>query len=226
MQLDFRFERPEVRLQYVEGELSHHSTLLKNVSLTESGIALCKNPNGIETLLAAVKVSDDLSAEIVPLTKGSRRLHMALPSDGPSRIGFFVGLARKAKGDFSLGIVGGLSASLRVGEYPGEALTTEPTTEVPFDVSGFKNGAAEQQHQVWFQDLGLDAQRFSPNRTRGLFTQGRKVMGGWEDRDLRVVPEGSDPLLFQILVHESAPGRMRSLVSLAGAFEIAANIPG
>lgn len=210
MKLDRGFETLQAapKLIAVPDEAIARDNLLKTVTVTDSGIAVCRNPlNNAETFVAAVRISDQQTAELAPLVELTGRLRLALPSDKPSRIGFFVGHQ----------FTGEVSAVARVGDYPGTPLTIRKNpiadSEVPYGVSGFKDAAKEQQQRDWFNNLGLGSDRFTLDRVRGIFEQGRQeVAGTWVDKDLVIVPESlegmikdvaeEDPI-FQILLFQS-----------------------
>ena len=183
--------------------------LLGRVSVDEHGVAVCDNEEaGVSMRMAVARIVDD-TAEQVGFTMDDDKLQLALPSDQPSQLGFFVGTNPR----HDLGI------ALRVGEYPGTPLLTKKpahynaTEEVLSGTLGTPYGGYEE---IWakqidvYDELGIawgGASNTSAQVHIKRSTYNASLRSKEEARSRPLVVSPSDtpaanPLTFQVLGYE------------------------
>lgn len=178
----------------VAAEAEKREKLLEAVTVDEIGAAHCiNNVSGAETLLVAVRIDDNKKASRIPLIKKGNFLSLELPTDIPSRIGFFVGYRKDGKQ---------ITGVLRTGLYPGVPLTTQTLNdnrngEVMYGLQGIKPG--EKDELQWAEQIelfsGLD---FNPARSRGIFNKNHRpnpATDNWQESPLVIVPGKHDDLV-------------------------------
>lgn len=199
-------------LIHVPAEAEAREALLANISVDERGVAHCSGERGTQTLLVAVRIDDEQNASVVPLVQTEEgTLQLQLPSDRPSRIGFFVGFSADTT----------LSAVLRNGLYPGIPLTTQSrddsrTGEVMYGLGGIKPDEVDQRR--WGEQIDLEGFGFNPNSSRGLFNKNHRpnpTSNTWQESPLVILPDDQADMLpgfdrarvrtneFQVLLYET-----------------------
>jgi hypothetical protein len=214
--------QPEVELLSIPYEDEERAKLLGAVSLTESGVAICEHPvSGVTMRLAAVRVADGSLAEHVPFETGDDgRLNFRLPSDRPSKIGFFIGHNG----------VRSMTSVVRIGDYPGQALVTAnsgslQSKEIMLNLAGLK--PAELDDLEWAAQIDLFGKLdFTREHSRGLFSRHFQAVQGsglWTEQRLVVTPPDMEDLVtpieggerkdvFQILGYQTVPAAIRRVV--------------
>lgn len=169
-------------------EETERELLLTSVTIDENGIAHSIDPiSKTDTMLAAVQISKDGHATLVPFQQGERAIFMDLPEEG-ARIGFFVGT--------SVGNTN-YSAVIRQGEFPNIPLVTESThrrgtvREILLNMQGIDHTQGESDHERWAEQVGLfDILGFQRERTRGIFSRSQRIGSSdeWLDQPILAVP--------------------------------------
>jgi hypothetical protein len=173
-------------------EREDRPALLRAVSVTEKGVAVCEHGIADTVMrLAAVRVGDGNYAEHVPFEIRDDELYFPLPADRSSKIGFFVGYAGSRS----------VASVVRIGDYPGRPLVTlngrnihEAPGEAMVSLAGIK--PQETDEQLWAGQVGLyDSGKldFDPARSRGVFGMAHQVRRDserWERRRFVVAPGG------------------------------------
>jgi len=177
----------DYRLMSIPAEAERRAALLSRVTVNDKGVARCADDRSTtETLLAAVRIDDNKDATMVPVLKDKDQLRLYLPSDLPSRIGFFVGYSSLQE----------VSAVLRMGLYPGVPLTTqtvsdEKTAEVMYDIGGIKPNEADELK--WAEQIGLySSLGFDPIKSRGMFNRSHRPNPEsdiWKESPLIILPD-------------------------------------
>lgn len=177
----------DYKLISVPAEAERRANLLSRVTVDNNGVAHCTDDrSATETLLAAVRISDSKDATLTPLVAGSDQLHLFLPSDRPSRIGFFVSYISLQE----------TAAVLRMGLYPGVPLTTQTvadnrTAEVMYGLGGIKGSETDEQR--WAEQIGLySALNFAPRYSRGMFDKHHRphpASDRWQVSPLIILPD-------------------------------------
>ena len=194
----------------VNFESTERQNLLEAVTITDQGIAVCKNAlTGTVMRLAAVRVTDSSSAAShIPFEHGDDgKVNFALPANKPSQIGFFVDHAGERA----------VSAAARIGDYPGTPLITAGAlikSEALINLAGIKH--TENDEQLFASQIDLfNTLGFNPSKTRGIFSKAHSAGGGvWEEQRIVMLPKGTEDLLedvtteaasstFQILGYET-----------------------
>ena len=196
----------------------------QSVTVDKQGVAISKDTlHGTIMRLAAVRVADGSEAEHVPFrVEEEGTLQFALPTDRPSKIGFFLGyLNTTVSPDKRLAVA-------RIGEFPGMPLATyqEPARyhrEMNINLGGLKPDELDEAHWAHqtnlFEDLG-----FHPARCRGFFsriTQKAPDTADFTQQRLVVTPSGTEDLVegadfrvnstvFQFLGFAALPAVQRS----------------
>lgn len=177
----------DCRLISVPAEAERRANLLSRVRVDANGVAhSIDDRSTTETLLAAVRINDKKDATLIPLVADQEQLRLVLPSDRPSRIGFFVGYSSSQE----------VSAVLRMGLYPGVPLTTQGVTddrteEVMYGLGGIK--PAEADERKWAGQAGLySTLGFDPTHARGMFNKNHRpnpASDNWRESPLIIVPD-------------------------------------
>ncbi len=180
-------------ISYID-QAEHRLPLLEKVIVDHNGVALC---NGDEEVmrLAAVRVADGGDAVHIPFVQQGSELQLPLPADRPSKIGFFIGHSG----------VRIMSATVRLGNYPGEPLTTTTSStgvhneEVAVSLAGIKDQELDEEN--WAAQINLfdqDGLGFQPKSTRGIFSRAHQEYRGsraWKTQRLVVVPPSMEDLV-------------------------------
>ena len=185
----------DYRLVSIPAETERRARLLSVVSVDSMGVAHCLDDrSATETSLVAVRVDDSKNAALVPFEVDQDQLRLHLPSDRPSRIGFFVGYASSQD----------VTAVLRMGLYPGVPLTTqavsdERVAEVMYGLEGIK--ANETEELRWADQVGLYSNLgFDRSRSRGMFNKNHRPNPAsdiWQESPLIILPDE----LFDMVRH-------------------------
>ncbi len=210
------------------GEKEVRRTLLEAVIVDDKGVAHGLNPNGTETMLAAVRINDAGQASVAPfeLARGldaEPLVQFALPTDTPSRVGFFLGWGNSENE---------LYATIRAGLYPGTPLLTLGGTHWPplEDTLGLKGINPVGERGIWAKQVGLFTDLgFDPKRSGGIFDRGHRVNPYTssldEQQPLSMAPRVDRPQgnTLQVLFYADVPHpRHVDTLSLEGAFRVAA----
>lgn len=152
-------------LIHVAAEAEARERLLKCVAVDTNGVASLRNTlSGIETMMVAVRIDDEQNATVIHLVgEEDGVLHLPLPADKPSRIGFFVGYRATNQS---------LAATIRNGLYPGVPLVTQAQSdarnrEIMIGIGGIK--PSEEDHLKWAGQIDLENLGFDQRRLRGVF---------------------------------------------------------
>lgn len=177
----------DYKLISVPAEAERRAHLLSRVTVDAHGIAHTTDDRSpTETLLAAVRIDDSKNATLIQFLADQEQLRLVLPSDRPSRIGFFVGYFSSQE----------VSAVLRMGLYPGVPLTTQAvaddrTAEVMYGLGGIKSSEIDEQQ--WAEQVGLySSLGFDPTRVRGLFNKNHRPNPAsdiWQESPLLILPD-------------------------------------
>lgn len=177
----------DYRLISVPAEAERRLRLLSRVTVDANGVAHgTDDRSSTETLLIAVRINDNKDASLVPFVADQEQLRLMLPSDRPSRIGFFVGYSSSQE----------VSAVLRMGLYPGVPLTTQAiaddrTAEVMYGLGGIKANEADEQR--WALQVGLySLLGFDPTHARGMLNKNHRpnpTSDTWKESPLIIMPD-------------------------------------
>lgn len=183
----------DYELIHVPAEAEAREALLETVSVDENGVAHCiGEKEGVETMVVAVRIGDEQNASVVPLVQAEDGvLQLQLPSDKPSRIGFFVGYSADST----------LSGVLRNGLYPGIPLTIQSrddskTGEVMYGLGGMKPDEVDQRK--WAEQIDLHKLGFDPDTCGGMFNKNHRpnpTSDTWHESPLVILPDDQAEML-------------------------------